>query len=197
MLLLFLSPALDLLLTVHSFPDRVRGVMNEGGLFGEREGWHLPGFDTSSWESRDLSAGLPNATAGVGFFVTTFELGLPAGFDVQLSFDFDNNTLATDVPYRTYLFVNGWMMGKRVGNLGPQTSFPVHEGILEYNATKCVAHPSVFMYLLSSHSFAARSPSHSGRWSPLRWRQPSRSRLTPSSTAVLVPSARTTRRGPS
>ncbi|PIL34787.1 hypothetical protein GSI_02574 [Ganoderma sinense ZZ0214-1] len=28
-----------------NFPDKVRGVMNEGGLFGESEGWHLPGFD--------------------------------------------------------------------------------------------------------------------------------------------------------
>ena len=47
--------------------------MNEGGLFGEREGWHLPGFDTSSWTERDLSEGLPSGGAGVGFFVTTFE----------------------------------------------------------------------------------------------------------------------------
>jgi hypothetical protein len=38
--------------------------------------------------------------------------------DVPMSFVFDNNTLATDVPYRAILFVNGWMMGKRVGNLG-------------------------------------------------------------------------------
>lgn len=27
--------------------DPVRGPMNEGGLYGERQGWHLPGFDTS------------------------------------------------------------------------------------------------------------------------------------------------------
>ncbi|KAI0033132.1 glycoside hydrolase family 35 protein [Vararia minispora EC-137] len=121
------------------FPDRVRGVMNDGGLFGEREGWHLPGFDTSSWVSRDLSEGLPNKTAGVGFFVTTFDLALPSGFDILLSFNFDGNSAATDVPYRAYLFVNGWMMGKRVANLGPQTKFPVHQGILEYNGTNTVA----------------------------------------------------------
>ncbi|KAJ3785437.1 glycoside hydrolase family 35 protein [Lentinula aff. detonsa] len=116
--------------------DKVRGVLNEGGLFGERQGWHLPGFDTSSWEARDLSEGLPDSQTGVGFFVTTFDLGIPEGFDVPMSFTFED---ALGQPYRAYLFVNGWMMGKRVGNLGPQSKFPVHEGILDYNGTNTVA----------------------------------------------------------
>jgi len=42
-------------------------------------------------------------------------------------------------PYRALLFVNGWMMGKRVGNLGPQSKFPVHEGILNYRGLNTVA----------------------------------------------------------
>lgn len=100
--------------SAHSFPDTTRGVLNEGGLFGERVGWHLPGFDTSSWVERDFSAGLPDGAAGVGFFVTTFPLNIPAGFDVMLSFTFDESTQ----PYRALLFINGWMMGKRVANLG-------------------------------------------------------------------------------
>lgn len=100
-----------------SFPDKHRGVLNEGGLFGERQGWHLPNFDTStsSWSSRDLSSGLPDNEAGVGFFVTTFDLSLPAGYDVMLSFNFEDEG---EPPYRALLFVNGWQMGKRVGNLG-------------------------------------------------------------------------------
>lgn len=101
-----------------SFPDKIRGVLNEGGTFGERQGWHLPGFDTSSWSSRDLSIGLPNDTAGVGFFVTTFDLNIPEGVDALLSFTFDGNSSETTQPYRALLFVNGWMMGKRVANLG-------------------------------------------------------------------------------
>lgn len=96
-----------------SFPDRVRGVLNEGGLFGERAGWHLPGFDTSSWPARALAAGLPNATAGVGFFVTTFELSIPQGVDAMFSFVFDNNTaVPAGEAYRALLFVNGWQYGK-------------------------------------------------------------------------------------
>jgi hypothetical protein len=94
-------------------------VLNEGGLFGERAGWHLPGFDTSNWVARDLSAGLPNGAAGVGFFVTEFPLHIPPGFDVMLSFTFDESAQ----PYRALLFVNGWMMGKRVANLGYGISY--------------------------------------------------------------------------
>lgn len=97
-----------------SFPDKVRGVLNEGGTYGERQGWHLPGFDTSNWETRSLSDGLPGSRAGLGFFVTTFDLDIPTGTDIPMSFTFEDDMQ----PYRAYLFVNGWMMGKRVGNLG-------------------------------------------------------------------------------
>ncbi|KAJ7583566.1 glycoside hydrolase family 35 protein [Mycena floridula] len=116
--------------------DKVRGVFNEGGLFGERQGWHLPGFDTSSWQRRDLASGLPGGQAGVGFFVTTFSLQVPKGQDIPLSFTFQE---PFGQPYRAILFVNGWMMGKRVGNLGPQAKFPVHQGILDYNGVNTVA----------------------------------------------------------
>ncbi|KAG6827509.1 hypothetical protein H0H92_011481 [Tricholoma furcatifolium] len=116
-----------------NYPDKVRGIFNEGGLFGERKGWHLPGFDTSAWPSRELIDGLPGSEAGVGFFVTTFNLAIPKGFDVPMSFTFQE---PLGQPYRAFFFVNGWMMGKRVGNLGPQSKFPVHEGILDYNGVK-------------------------------------------------------------
>ncbi|PCH40579.1 glycoside hydrolase family 35 protein [Wolfiporia cocos MD-104 SS10] len=118
-----------------AYPDRVRGVLNEGGLYGEREGWQLPGFDTSNWEERDLSEGLPSGGAGVGFFVTTFNLSIPQETDVLMSFQFDT----TNQTYRALLFVNGWNYGKRVANIGPQTRFPVPQGILNYQGTNTVA----------------------------------------------------------
>ncbi|KAJ7141923.1 glycoside hydrolase family 35 protein [Mycena crocata] len=119
-----------------NFRDKVRGVLNEGGLFGERQGWHLPNFDTSSWPSRKLSAGLPSPGVGIGFFVTTFNLALPQGYDIPMSLTF---TEPLGQSYRAYIFVNGWMMGKRIGNLGPQAKFPVHEGILDYHGSNTVA----------------------------------------------------------
>lgn len=93
-----------------SYPDRVRGVLNEGGLFGERQGWHLPGFDTSKWETRALSQGIPNG-AGIGFFVTTLELDVPRDADAMMSFVFDKGG-TQDQDYRALLFVNGWQFGK-------------------------------------------------------------------------------------
>lgn len=93
-----------------SYPDRVRGVLNEGGLFGERQGWHLPGFDTFKWETRALSQGIPNG-AGIGFFVTTLELDVPRDADAMMSFVFDNGG-TQDQDYRALLFVNGWQFGK-------------------------------------------------------------------------------------
>ena len=170
---------------MHSFPDTTRGVLNEGGLFGERVGWHLPGFDTNSWVERDFSAGLPDGAAGIGFFVTTFPLNIPTGFDVMLSFTFDESTQ----PYRALLFINGWMMGKRVANLGyavsheprvltlltiftcavrPQFKFPIHQGILDYNGTKCVI--PVVTYIAQGILILdkALSQSHCGRWKLFR-----------------------------
>ncbi|EIN12800.1 glycoside hydrolase family 35 protein [Punctularia strigosozonata HHB-11173 SS5] len=117
------------------YPDKTRGVLNEGGLYGERQGWHLPGYDTSGWIHRELDEGLPEGEAGIGFFITSFELDIPDYLDAPISFVFDN----VEQPYRAYLFVNGWMMGKRVANLGPQYRFPVPEGILNYRGNNTVA----------------------------------------------------------
>ncbi|KAI0632368.1 glycoside hydrolase superfamily [Trametes polyzona] len=124
-----------------NYPDKVRGIMNEGGLFGEREGWHLPGFDLASakFTSRELSEGLPSGGAGVGFFVTTFDLDLPTGTDPQFSFVFDGGEGKSGQAYRALLFVNGWKFGKRVANVGPQASFPVPVGILDPNGKNTVA----------------------------------------------------------
>ncbi|KAI0662113.1 glycoside hydrolase superfamily [Cubamyces menziesii] len=124
-----------------NFPDKVRGIFNEGGLFGERAGWHLPGFDLSSakFTARDLSEGLPDGNAGVGFFVTTFDLDVPEGTDTMMSFVFDSGVGNTGQAYRALLFVNGWKFGKRVANVGPQASFPVPPGILDYKGKNTVA----------------------------------------------------------
>ncbi|KAI0092324.1 glycoside hydrolase superfamily [Irpex rosettiformis] len=118
-----------------NFPDKLRGILNEGGLFGERAGWHLPGFSTAKWSTRSPSQGLPNGP-GVGFFVTTFELDVPKDVDAMFSFEF---TETAGQAYRALLFVNGWQYGKRVANFGPQTKFPVPSGILDHNGKNTVA----------------------------------------------------------
>ena len=44
--------------------DRVRGPQNNGGLYGERSGWSLPGFDDRRWAER-VAAAPPSPRPGV------------------------------------------------------------------------------------------------------------------------------------
>lgn len=99
-----------------SFPDRTRGILNEGGLFGEREGWHLPSFDTSSWSTR---SSISSSGPGIGFFVTTFKLDVSEGVDAMMSFVFEDPNDEAATSYRALLFVNGWQYGKVRSSISP------------------------------------------------------------------------------
>ena len=50
----------------------MRGYLNEGGLYAERIGAHLPGFDDSKWASDTPLSGGGVRGAGVNFYRTTF-----------------------------------------------------------------------------------------------------------------------------
>ncbi|KAI9687910.1 MAG: hypothetical protein M1822_001992 [Bathelium mastoideum] len=82
--------------------DPVRGPLNEGGLYGERLGWHLPGFDTSPWVGGSPLEGLNQS--GVAWYVTTFELDIDDDLDVPLGLELDapDGTLT-----RVMVFING------------------------------------------------------------------------------------------
>ncbi|KAI9826091.1 MAG: hypothetical protein M1832_000540 [Thelocarpon impressellum] len=115
--------------------DRTRGPLNEGGLYAERQGWHLPSPPDQSFESGKPTEGLTGT--GVRFYTTSFDLDLPKGYDIPLSFVFANSPKESN--YRCQLYVNGYQFGKYVNNLGPQTSFPVPEGILNYHGKNYIA----------------------------------------------------------
>jgi Beta-galactosidase, domain 2/Beta-galactosidase jelly roll domain/Beta-galactosidase, domain 3 len=86
--------------------DLVRGPMNEGGLFGERMGWHLPGFDDSSWKSEGpVNMGLKKA--GVHFYRTTFSLDIKEDLDVPLGIEIST---ARGTVARVQIFVNGYVV---------------------------------------------------------------------------------------
>jgi Beta-galactosidase jelly roll domain len=97
--------------------DRFRGLLNEGGLYAERQGWHLPSYDATSWTVRAISEGLPHGSSGIGVFRTEFVLKIPDGYDAPMEFVFED-AWDGESAYRALIFVNGWMMGKRVANLG-------------------------------------------------------------------------------
>ncbi|KAH8887809.1 glycoside hydrolase family 35 protein [Thozetella sp. PMI_491] len=137
--------------------DKDRGPLNEGGLYAERQGLHQPLPRTTDWESRSPLQGI--SSAGVGFFTADFDLNIPQGWDVPLSFVFANGTRSaansTSNPstapfplrnstqpagnYRAVLYVNGYQFGKLISHLGPQTQFPVPEGILNHRGKNTVA----------------------------------------------------------
>ncbi|RYP72146.1 hypothetical protein DL771_004380 [Monosporascus sp. 5C6A] len=97
--------------------DAARGPLNEGDTFAERQGYHLPAPPSAAagWEVASPFEGFGGP--GIGFYAASFELDMRAGYDVPLSFVFANAT------------------AEDVNNLGPQTRFPVPEGILNYSGT--------------------------------------------------------------
>jgi hypothetical protein len=110
-----------------TYQDKARGPLNEGGLFAERQGYHLPNPPSQKWPTAKPTDGI--SKAGVGFYTTSFGLDMPAGFDIPMSFVFTNTTTMSN--YRSQLYVNGYQFGKYVNNIGPQTSFPRAGGHLE------------------------------------------------------------------
>lgn len=113
--------------------DPSRGPLNEGGLWVERQGYYLPGAPTSSWtDSTGPDAGITHA--GVQYYTTTFDLDVPQGYDIPLAVSFGGDAPgSSQKPYRCEIFVNGYQYGKYVNNIGPQTVFPVPQGIWNYN----------------------------------------------------------------
>ncbi|ANS64993.1 beta-galactosidase [Streptomyces lincolnensis] len=114
--------------------DPVRGPQNNGGLYGEREGWHLPGFADAGWER----TGLPRAgrRQGVTWYRRTFRLAVEPGIDASVGL-----TLADDPAraYRVQIFLNGWNMGQYINDVGPQHTFVLPNGILRTRGTNTLA----------------------------------------------------------
>ncbi|KAI1391999.1 glycoside hydrolase family 35 protein [Hypoxylon trugodes] len=119
-----------------AYRDLARGPRNEGALFAERQGYHQPSPPDQEWTIMNpISIDIHGP--GVSFLTTKFTLDVPPGYDVPMSFVFKNTTAGAN--HRVQLFVNGWQFGKYVANLGPQTVFPVPEGILNHNGENTFA----------------------------------------------------------
>ena len=114
--------------------DPTRGPMNNGGLYGERAGWYLPGFPDGRWAATTLPA--RQSTPGVTWYRTTFSLRLPHGQDTSLALHIADDPARH---YRAQIFVNGWLVGRYINDLGPQTTFPVPNGILRADGRNTIA----------------------------------------------------------
>ncbi|MEU6420665.1 glycoside hydrolase family 35 protein [Streptomyces spiralis] len=115
-------------------PDPVRGPLNNGGLYGEREGWHLPGFPDGDWEP----VAFPRAARrqGVTWYRTTFELAVAPGVDASVGLTLDDDP---NRAWRAQIFLNGWNMGQYINDVGPQHTFVLPNGILRTRGTNTLA----------------------------------------------------------
>jgi beta-galactosidase GanA len=87
--------------------DKVRGPYNEGGLYGERLGWHLPDYPDSKWTT--VSVPDDRNRTGFSWYRTTFSLDIPENYDIPIGVRFNGDS---NKRYRAVLFVNGWKLGK-------------------------------------------------------------------------------------
>lgn len=132
--------------------DPIRGPYNEGGLYAERVGAHLPGYPDDSWpisssSNTSSSSSLVVPGAGIRVFRTIVPLSIPSGLDVSIAFQFSapgngssSSTFVSEYTneVRALLFVNGYQYGRFNPYIGNQINFPVPTGILDYNGDNTI-----------------------------------------------------------
>ncbi|VDC04598.1 unnamed protein product [Peniophora sp. CBMAI 1063] len=115
------------------WPDAVRGPMNEGGLYVERLGAHLPAFPISDFNwtapSNTSSPFVGIDGAGISAYRTNFTLNIPSDVDAPISLNF---TYTPGSNYRSIIYVNGWQFGRFSALTGPQSLFPIPQGIMNH-----------------------------------------------------------------
>ncbi len=121
-----------------NLPDVARGAANNGGLHGERMGWHLPGYNDAGWAKATVPTS--QSAPGTSWYRTSFDLAVPKGQDATIGLSFgDATTPRSPVRYRVLIFVNGWNMGQFIAHVGPQRTFPIPEGILNHRGKNHIA----------------------------------------------------------
>lgn len=115
--------------------DPVRGPMNEGGLYPERLGWHMPSFDPQGW-TRSVSPLDGIDSSGIRFYITTFHLNIDSDIDAPLGLELSapEGTVA-----RVMFWINGYQYGKYVPHIGPQTRFSIPPGIINNRGRNTLA----------------------------------------------------------
>ena len=111
-------------------------LYNNGGLGGEKAGFHMPGFDDSKWAKADNL----HSPTGVTWYRARVKLNLPANQDTAFRLDINSSRFSSlgDRAQAT-LFVNGWNTGVYIGDRGPQTSFTIPAGFLNPNGENVIS----------------------------------------------------------
>jgi beta-galactosidase GanA len=125
--------------------DPVRGPTNPTGLAGSDAGWALPSYPDGSW----TPVGLPDAWAarsvppGVGWYRTHFALHVPSGVWAPLGLKLTPPGGGTPGPgaanFQALIYLNGWLIGRYINNLGPQNTFYLPQGLLRTDGNNTLA----------------------------------------------------------
>ena len=104
-------------------PIRCAASPTMAACIGEREGWHLPGFDDRRWARATLPA--TQVQPGTTWYRTASILRCPRATTRRSALAFgDTTTPRSPNRYRVLIFVNGWNMGQFIAHVGPQRLFP-------------------------------------------------------------------------
>ncbi|MFZ0382496.1 MAG: beta galactosidase jelly roll domain-containing protein [Solirubrobacteraceae bacterium] len=125
--------------------DPVRGPTNPAGLGESNAGWALPGYPDASWTSVSLpdSWGARNVPPGVGWYRTTFSLHIPrdvwAPLGLRLTPPGGGAPEPGKAAFQALIYVNGWLIGRYINNLGPQNTFYLPQGLLRTDGQNTLA----------------------------------------------------------
>ncbi|MBT3151279.1 beta-galactosidase [Streptomyces sp. CHD11] len=128
------SPSVEWRIQGAPAPDRVRGPLNNGGLHGEREGWHLPDHDDREWRTADLPRG--ERRQGVTWYRTDFRLGIAPDMDASVGLTLKDDP---ERAYRVQVFLNGWNMGQYLNDVEGRHTFVLPNGILRTRGRNTLA----------------------------------------------------------
>ncbi|MHC3472155.1 glycoside hydrolase family 35 protein [Streptomyces sp. 7R007] len=128
------APAVSWRLQGERAADPVRGPQNNGGLYGERHGWHLPAYDDTAWAPADLPRA--DRRQGVTWYRKEFTLAVDTATDASIGLTLDDDPSRA---YRVQIFLNGWNMGQYVNDVGPQHTFVLPNGILRTRGANTLA----------------------------------------------------------
>lgn len=70
-------------------PERVTGPFNNGGLYGERRGWHLPDHDDRRWRVAEFPR--EERRQGVTWYRTRFRLGFEPELDASVGLTLEDD----------------------------------------------------------------------------------------------------------
>jgi beta-galactosidase GanA len=127
--------------------DPVRGPTNPAGLGESNAGWALPGYPDASWTRVSLpdSWAARNVPPGVGWYRTTFSLDLPHDVWAPLGLRLTPPGGGAagpgpgKAPFQALIYLNGWLIGRYINDLGPQSTFYLPQGLLRTDGQNTLA----------------------------------------------------------